>query len=105
MSTDEIIDNCRKRDSKHEIIINTRSPIEGTCVYRWPEYQAFMERLGIDWTVRQTKTVITIACDDVVKVIQHYHAVDTKTAPREITLVEDPTSGYVRREDTRKEES
>ena len=88
MSINDIIHECKRRDTKHSVKLRTRSSIGGFSVYRWKEFQDFMERLGVDWKAKVTRISITIPAQGPVKVIQCYQGVDTTTESEEIELTE-----------------
>ena len=57
---------------------------EGWDVYRWPEFIALAERLGIDLGTPTTILTIRIPLDDPVGIIHEYLGLDiTKEKPKE----------------------
>lgn len=64
----QIKGRCRKHETA-----------DGHSVFRWPEFQAFMQRLGVDVEAPITDITIKIPCDDVVEVILRTNTVDMLT--------------------------
>ncbi len=52
---------------------------DGHSVFRWPEFQAFMQRLGVDVEAPITDITIKIPCEDAVEVILRTNTVDMLT--------------------------
>ena len=49
----------------------------GRDVWRWPEFQAFAKRLGIDTSKPNTSLSITLEMDECVKIHETYLSSDT----------------------------
>lgn len=59
-----------------ELLQTRRMNADGREVYRWPEFQAFCDRLGVLWDLLTVDLTIMIPSYGPVKVIQSHHTVD-----------------------------
>jgi hypothetical protein len=49
-------------------------------LYKWPEFKALCDRLGIQWAARTKRLLILMNADETVH-IEHSYAADDPTAP------------------------
>jgi hypothetical protein len=58
----------------------------GYDVWRWPEFQALIKRLGVDVEAPITCVTLSVPYDDVVVLTQEFHGLDlTKEMTKEMT--------------------
>ena len=67
----------------HEVIMTQKPkyekhpPVDSWTVWRWPEFQNFIKRLGFDMEAPTTGLVITIPLDGIVSITHEFRGLDT----------------------------
>ena len=51
--------------------------IEGSSVWKWPEFQALIKRLGVDLESPTTSITIEVSLDKLVSVTHEFYGLDT----------------------------